>query len=243
VPTPSSTPEPKDTLATNPIGVIKDIYLTFFQEFFAGNPAGQFRFTGNDKPESELHVTDAYAVEKEVLEQRPALVILRGPVRWGNIGLDQIKEISLKNAREVRTDLILGTMTIHCIARVGLEAERLSWEALFALKSFRRVLQRKGLFEVGRDAQMGSETPPGALVGGDSDPHTIDVPIFSPFSLQYTWSTEPTMAKTLGAIEIAMKAKSTTRAPANFVKNGRRLGKKIIDFSGVNTTVQVMKRS
>jgi hypothetical protein len=205
VPIPSSNPETQDSLANNPPGFIKDVYLSFFQEYFAKAPAGQFRFTGNDKSESELFITDSFGVDKEVIEHRPALVTLRGPISWANIGLDQLKDMNILTGRELRTDLVSGSMTIHCISRQGLEAERLSWQVMFALKSMRRVLQKKGLFEVGRDAVMGAETPPGMLVAGDVDPHTIDVPISSPFFVQITWSTEPAESHSIGEIEIRPK--------------------------------------
>lgn len=233
MPIPSLTPDRQDTLADNYLGHLKDIYLLFLQQYFNQNPRGKgrFHFSASDASESEMTITDAHVTDQKVLEHRPALVILRGPVAWGRIGLDQLMKLDFRTGRRTHTDLLSGTFTIHCISRRGLEAERLSSEVSFAVKSLRRVLQEKGLFEAGQDVQMGAESPAGGLVQGDVDPHTISIPVYSPFHIQMTWTNEPVDFRKLEGVRIQLRA--TTKLP-------RRRGEKIVELDKVNTTVHIV---
>lgn len=201
--------------------------MTFLKDYFSKNPQGKFRFTGSDTPESELDIFDMAADKKRINEKRPALITQRGPMSWGRIGLDQLRSLNMSTGREVHSDLMSGTMTIHCISREGLEAERLSWEVLFALKSFRKELQRRGLFDAGQDAQLGAESPPGAIFGSDVDAHTVDVPVYSPFYIQLTWTMEHAVKRPIN--KLLIKTTAVNRAT----------GKGVVDLDGVDQQVNV----
>lgn len=209
--------------------------MTFLKDYFAKCPPGQFRFTGNDKPDTDLEITDQSAISKEVIEKRPAIILQRGPMSWAQATMDELKDLFFRDGTRRHSDLLTGVMTLHCIASEGLEAERLSWVVAFALKSHRRVLQSRGLFEVGRQAQIGSESPPGALVSGDTEAHTVDVPVFSPFYLQETWQITPAKKVPFKSMEIRLKPfhlRPRVRGAAE---------RQIIELDGVAQTVKVPK--
>lgn len=234
MPTVPSPSPGKDNLQSNAPGFIKDVYLTFLRDFFAGMPPqqGLFKFTGNEDASSELHITDQAAIQKTILEKRPCLIIQRGAIGWAQLGLDQLKDMAITTGREVHSDLLSGTMTIHCISRVGLEAERLAWNVLFAIKSLKAELQKRGIFEAGREGQLGTETPPGALVGGDVDTHTVDVPVYSPFYVQVTWAIRPAKETKLGRIDMQLSSQGPVFGPAGKLK-------RFVDFTGVSAEVRV----
>lgn len=234
MPTPASPNPGKDNLQTNAPGFVKDVYLTFLRDFFGQMPArdGLFHFTGNEDPTSELHITDQAAVQKTILEKRPSLILQRGALGWASLGLDQLKDLGVQDGREVHSDLLSGTMTIHCISRVGLEAERLAWNVLFAIKSLKAEMQKRGIFEVGREGQLGTETPPGALVGGDVDTHTVDVPVYSPFYVQITWSVKPVKETKLNRIDMRLSPKGPVFGPAGQIR-------RVVDLDGVSAAVHV----
>jgi hypothetical protein len=232
MPSPATLGPGKDNLHSNAPGFIKDAYLTFLRDFFTSMPRGQglFHFSGNEDAASELHITDQAAVLKTILEKRPSLVIQRGALGWGNLGLDQRKDLNLRDSREVHSDMLTGTMTIHCISRVDLEAERLAWNVLFAIKSLKAELQKRGIFEVGREGQLGTVTPPGALVGGDVDTHTVDVPVYSPFYAQITWAVKPVKETKLGRVDMQFSPKGVVFGPR---------GKRVVDLTGVQAEAHV----
>ena len=261
MPTPFLKPPDKDSLASNPPGFVKDVYLSFFQEYFSKQNTGDFRFTGNDVNESEIHITDAFSIEKQVIEKRPAIMVQRGPMSWANLGLDQLKELDFTTGREVHSDLLSGTMTIHCISRQGLEAERLAWIVLFALKSLKKVLQVRGLFDVGREAQIGAETSPSALVSGDTVAHTTEVPVYSPFYVQITWENEPVNVSQLSGVDVNINPIHVGSNPndritatskdalgsaqkaqlGSVARRAARLNKKVIRLDNVSQKVKVVE--
>lgn len=232
MPTPYSNPERKDTREDNVAGFIKDQYLSFLQEFFAQLPQGQFRYTGSDTPESELDIRDYAGNHLTVIDKRPAIIMQRGPLAWARVGLDQMKDMNIRKGSRRHSDLISGTMTLNCISRAGLEAERLASQVLYALKFYRRELQRRGLFDMGQEAQMGAESPPGALVGGEVDPHTILVPVYSPFYIQVGWEVTP-------AKEIPLKG-VTVQLASQHISRGRRIGgTSVISLDDVSQEVRI----
>lgn len=90
----------------------------------------------------------------------------------------------------VHTDLLSGSFVINCISRVGLEAEEVALIVMKAIRIYRRELQKAGFFHIGTLVQVGSETPAGALVAGDSDEDFINVPVSLPVYYQESWTVE-----------------------------------------------------
>lgn len=185
----------------------KDILLRFFQDFFYQMPSGEqpsvFHFEplgtstgdGDDYKTSEqtteIIITDAGSVNTETLEKRPCLIISRGPFAYNNMSMDNLLSIRGSDSMKTHTDLLSGSFTIHCIAREGLEAERLAVIVARALRVFRDLLQKAGFFHVGTIINIGSETSPGSLIAGDSEEDFIDVPISFPVYYQDSWTVTP----------------------------------------------------
>lgn len=235
MPAPFSSPgDSKDTLENNVAGRLKDIYLTFLQDFFAAVPDDDpFHFTGSDTAESKIEIIDISSTNKEVVEKRPAIILQRSPLAWSRIGLDQLKSHDIANDIRRHTDMITGTMTLHCISKLSLSAERLASQVFYALKFHRRELQRRGIFDGGQEAQLGSETPPGAIVGGDVDPHTTDVPVYSPFYVQVSWESRP-------AKPIKFKSMELKLSPVSTLGSGRPGGpKRVVELDKVSQELKL----
>lgn len=180
----------------------KDILLRFFQDFFYQMPSGEqpslFHFEpsgaddyGTSVKETEIIITDAGSVNTESVEKRPILVISRGPFAYGNTSMDQLLSVRGSDDKKTFTDLITGSFSIHCIAREGLEAERLASIVARAVRVYRRELQKAGFFQIGSLVNISSETPAGSFVSGDSAPDFIDVPVTIPIYYQDSWTRTP----------------------------------------------------
>ena len=73
------------------------------------------------------------------------------------------------------------------------------------LPQFPHELQKAGFFHIGTLVQVGSETPAGALVSGDSDEDFINVPVSFPVYYQESWTVEPSEATLLAAIGMTIQ--------------------------------------
>lgn len=175
----------------------KDILLRFLQDLFFQMPAGDgcFHFEAGQHPGStdeentEIIISDAGSVNTDSVEKRPAILISRGPFAWGNTSLDQLlkKEPGVSSFRRVHTDLLSGSFVLNCVSRAGLEAEEVALIVARAIRIYRRQLQKAGFFHIGTLVQVGSETPAGALVSGDSAEDFINVPVSFPVFYQDSW--------------------------------------------------------
>lgn len=181
----------------------KDILLRFFQQFFHGMPAGQncyhfepgnlaldVRAGATDEKETEIIISDQGPVNTNSVEKRPAVILSRGPFAWGNTSLDQLLSRQTTDDKRTHTDLITGSFVVNCVARNGLEAETLALMVAKAIRIYRRELQKAGFFYIGHMAQVGTESPAGSLVAGDSAEDFINVPVTLPAYYEESWTVE-----------------------------------------------------
>jgi hypothetical protein len=172
----------------------KDILLKFLQDLFYGHEKGCFHWEpgggayGSDEEESELILTDAGALNTDTVEKRPVIVVSRGPFAYGNTSLDQLLEFDGPTATRTHTDLLSGSFVINCLSRTGLEAEQLAVIVAKAIRIYRRFLQRAGFFYIGHQVQIGAESPPGAILSGESTEDFINVPVSFPVYYQESWT-------------------------------------------------------
>jgi hypothetical protein len=192
----------------------KDILLRFLMDFFNGMPAGEGLFhyepesgaadeiKATDEIETELIIGVAGAINTRTIEKRPAIVISRGPFGYGDTSLDALLSIDATTSTETRTDLLSGSFTIHCISRVGEEAERLALLVAKGVRAYRVHLQQAGFFNIGIRIQVGAESPANTLLGGDSDEDFVMVSVTFPVAYEESWTYEFPNAETLAAIEM-----------------------------------------
>jgi hypothetical protein len=81
-------------------------------------------------------------------------------------------------------------MTFNCLAREGLEAQRLAWICSYATRVLKRSLMKAGLHRVGENVEMGAETDAGNLLP-DSGKDIVLVQVTVPFYFQNTWRVAP----------------------------------------------------
>ena len=100
-----------------------------------------------------------------------------------------------------KTMLVPGTMSINCCSRNDLESEFLAWVYAEQLWMHREILMRMGLFEIGRQMAIGSPSPAGSIVEGDSADSWYVTTIQSPFQISRTSKFTPLNNPTLKSIE------------------------------------------
>jgi hypothetical protein len=193
------------------------IYLLFLQGLFKQFPEGSYRWSDDEKL-SEICITDQVPIPRARIEQRPAIVAMRGPAQFGNTSLDQMRNVDSHTGMKERTDLVACTMSLNCIAKMGPEAQRIAWIVMSNIREMKILLQRAGMHKVGDDVSMNPETPPGAMMQGEGDPEFVMVTVHSPFFFQ--WTVKSTPADAIKLREIQVHLNSALLPPAGVTTEG-----------------------
>lgn len=194
-----------DGRGEDPLAHYTNVYLLFLQGLFQQFPSGCYRWSSSEE-DSECMITDQAPIPRDRIEQRPAIVTMRGPAQFANMTLDNMRDVDAKTGAKERTDLVACTMTINCLAREGLEAQRIAWIVMRHLRSFKTLIQRSGIHKVGDNISVGPETPAGSLVQPEADSELVNVVVQSPFFFQWTERVTPTDAPLVQNIVAHMQA-------------------------------------
>jgi hypothetical protein len=171
----------------------------FLQGLFKQFPSGSYKWS-DDINSTEIVITDQTPLPLDTIEHRPAVVTIRGAAQFANMTLDQLRSVDRKTGTRVHTDLIPCTMTLNCLSKQGLEAQRIGWIVMRHIRTFKRLLQRHFIHKVGDEVSIGPETPPGVLVTPEVDSELVNVVVSSPFFFQWTEQVSPTDAHVLQEI-------------------------------------------
>lgn len=205
---PTGPPNPQG-YGEDPLFHFTKVYVMFLQGLFKQFPSGCYRWSENPK-DSEIVITDQAPIPLDHIEQRPAIVTMRGPAQFANLSLDNLVSQDSKTGQRTHADLVACTMTINCMAKFGLEAQRIAWIVMRHIRTFKRLLQRQGqMHKVGDEVSIGPESPPGAMVVPEPDSELVNVVVASPFFFQWSEKVTPTNSELLQNIEMHMCAQTS----------------------------------
>lgn len=187
-----------------PLYFFTRVFLLFLQGLFEQMPTGSYKWSDDEKL-SEIGITDQVPIPRERVEQKPQIVTMRGPAQFANLSLDQMRKLDVRTGEKERTDMISCTMTINCVAKNGVEAQRLAWIVARHIRTFKGILQRAGMHKVGDDLQVTSETPPGTFVA-EGEPEWVMCSVFCPFFFQWTETSRPIDSMVLRSIEMKLQS-------------------------------------
>lgn len=192
---PSSTIHSDGRIESNwledPLNYVVKAYIAFLQTIWETAPKGYMHWAA-ELEETELVITEENPVHLEAKEQKPAISVVLGPSRFNGSSLDDLVHVAADNAREIHTDLIPGTMTLNCLSRVPQEARFVAWQCARNIWILRKLFCREShIHDTGRNISIGSVSPAGALVQGDTEGEWHVVPVSCPFYLQWTDTVTP----------------------------------------------------
>ena len=176
----------------DPDRYIQTVYMRFLQGLFNFMPAGHFHWEP-DFENTEITITAEAPIDQAVVEKFPSLVVTMGPCQWQGFTIDQMQSFDMVTGKRVRTDLRSGYFVVYAVAGNDVVARRLGQIVEIQTRTHQRLLEGPGGFHhIARPApSMNAPSPPGALVNGDPK-GLVMVQVNVPFSLQWTWSEEPT---------------------------------------------------
>jgi len=192
---------PLVTWEEQPLLQIRKLVLTFLQGLFEQQTPGCFQWVENLE-ETEIVITDEAPIKLEVVGVRPAISTVRGTVQWGQTSLDEKQSYNMATEQRTHTDLLRGSLSINCCSRVDLESEYIAWIVANHMWLLRRLLMKfTPVHEIGRGNAIGSPSPAGAIVSGDSEGEWINTVVTIPFFLQVGGKVRPLNVQLLKRIE------------------------------------------
>lgn len=239
-------------LGEEPLFYFTRVFLLFLQGLYEQMPEGSYRWSSDEKL-SEIAITDQVPIPRERVDQKPHIVTMRGPARFANLTLDQMRSVNPRTGEKERTDLVSCTMTINVIAKNGVESQRLAMMVATHIREFKVLLQRAGMHKVGDEMDVGPESAPGSFVS-EPDPELVMCSVFVPFHFQWTMKSRPLNAALLRGIELKMKsallpAAATTTAGSVKARvalrtpsiRGRAINQPSVDHQNVGEITQTVK--
>jgi hypothetical protein len=174
-----------------PLEWLRGLFVGFLQGLFGAAPIGSYHWE-EDRQTTDIVIQDEAPVSEETMQQRPLIVITRGPIQFYSFGMDDLHEYRMDINRKTKGILVPGTITINCCSRTPLEAENIAWTVGEHLWLLRDLLIGTGrLFDVGRQIQIGAPSPAGSIIADDNGHKWYAVAVSVPFQFTRTSARTP----------------------------------------------------
>jgi hypothetical protein len=197
----------------SPLEYVRILYCSFVQGLFLSSPPGAYHWDPRDDM-SEIYIADESPVKVVSMGIRPAVSFTRGPVQFFSLGMDDMLDYDARTGAKIKSVLVPGTMTINCLSRVDIEAEKLAFIIAEQLWANRELMMKKGFFEIGRQPRISSPSPAGSLVQGDNSDEIFAVSVQCPYQFYRTTQITPIGAPIARGIDIALHARAAlARSP------------------------------
>lgn len=220
----------------DPLLYFTKVFVRFLQLVFEKRPTGDLRWL-EDEQATEITIIDESPVSRDRIEASPIIVTQRSEIGFADLAMDSMADIDLRTGIKTRTDLIPGNMFIHCISKNRVEASKIGWLVLTAIKRWRTVLQRAGFHQVGTGLRLTPPTPPGALVSPEPTPEMRAVTCICPFTFRWTEDLIPLDAPLAREIQLKLFGRVHPTDAENKAKNAGIMSVRGVPILG--TTVPI----
>ncbi len=228
------------------------LFVRFLQTLFATWNKGNYRWDV-DPALTEITITDQATIGRQVVEQRPAIIVARGPASYGNIAIDQfagprlssregfVPNLDGATGARRHTDLVSTSVSFNCLSSEGVEAQRLAHIAAMMTRRCKRSLMKAGLHRVGEEIQIGPESAPGAIVSDDPG-EIVMVSVSVPYFFQDFWTVEPADKVLLKKIDLNLRS-NINFAPGERALNAPAINGRLLEFDRSKTLSLTQKVS
>jgi hypothetical protein len=179
---------------------LKRTAIEFLQILFGTRARGAYHYDPDDT-KTDIQISDINAADLTAINLRPAIIVARGPMNWQGLGLGNsgMESKNMQSGDTTYNDLLVGSLSISCMSREGIEAEQIAHLVFNSFKFFTPTLRKRGFFTI-RSLNIGGES----LVEqeGASD-ETYIVPIFVTAQVQERWTLSQDAARRLEDILVS----------------------------------------
>ena len=179
-----------------PLEALRNLFVGFLQGlFYSADPESRYHWDP-DPNVSNIIIQDEAPTQEEVMSKRPVIVLTRGPIQLASFGMDDLQAYNQETGRKTKSVSVPGTMSVNCCSRVSLETENLAWVVAEHIWLLRDLLISNGLFDTGRQIQVGAPSPAGSIIPDDDGNKFIATVVSVPFQFIRTSAFTP-LAKTI----------------------------------------------
>ncbi len=154
----------------------KRIFLGFAQSLFAENYA--LKWTLDPKTTSIL-IGDKHFIESPLIEMKPAIILSRGPLRWGQHTIDQRMSYNYMTLDKKFSDIIYGTVVYNVLSKTEYVTERLADYLFTKLTGYKDQFRKNGVNKI-RGISMGDAI----ILKNKTDIEFVNVPISVDYAMQ-----------------------------------------------------------
>lgn len=163
---------------------LKRTAIEFLQILFGTRAQGSYHYDSDDT-KTDIQIADVNAADLEAINKRPAIIVQRGPLSWQGMGLGgSAFESRSPEGGDIYNDLLVGSISVSCISKEGIEAEQIAHLVFNSFKFFAPILRKRGFFSI-KSLNIGAESLVEQDGAGDE---TYIVPIMVTAQMQERWS-------------------------------------------------------
>jgi len=232
-------PQPQG-FGEDPLFYFTKIFVRFLQVVFATFEKGSYQWQ-SDLELTDIIISDQGVVGSDVIEKHPSIVCMRGPANWANVSMDQFKGFDFETGARWHTDLVSASMLYNCLAKEGLEAQRIAWIAGYATRVLKRNLLRAGLHRVGEDISYGSEQDADSLMP-DAVKDLKVVQVTVPFFFQDTYSIAPVDNLLLKDLDLRLTSQVSSPLPDRSLRPPALRGRVLQYEKAISLTQRVLAK-
>jgi hypothetical protein len=195
----------------DPVSHSVRVLIGFVQGLFRCMPHGNYRWSP-DAELTEIVITGAYPLTLEVVNVRPAIVIVHGSSSFLNMSMNNFEKMNMMTGNKVHRDILACNAVLNIVSRTGAEATRIASFVARNIKALQVFLQRQGPFtRIGHDITIGSESPPGVLLPDGDDGGAVNVQVIVPFFVPHRWEVlQPAFKNDTIKIDMSIDTKNDT---------------------------------
>ena len=155
---------------------VKRIFLGFAQSLFAQNPA----LTWNIDPKiTGILIGDKHFINNPLIEFKPAIILSRSSLRWGQHTIDQRMNYNLATLDKSFSDIVYGSVTFNVLTKTEYASERLADYLFENLTGHRDQFRKNGLNNI-TQIQLGDSV----ILKNQTDVEYVNVPISVSYGMQ-----------------------------------------------------------
>ncbi|RLA42234.1 MAG: hypothetical protein DRQ64_00155 [Gammaproteobacteria bacterium] len=200
---------------------IKRVIVKFLQGLHAQCPPGAYQWcpAQNTSPDhfkaSEIWIGSETPLNPDVIGQRPAITVLRGPGMFQGVGLGDQAFHDLRTGAKVLMDMLPVTVTVNVLSRIPAEAEGIAWFAAKHIWALREEIMRgeEGIMFLGSRLNISPPSPAGSLVGPDTEHNWVVCSVSIPCYLQTSVTRMPLNTGVVQSIAVKMTTQDSRTLP------------------------------
>ena len=164
------------------------LFISFLQGCFSGREQGDFRWCG-DLDKTEIVIADQNNMITD--KYLPRIITVRGQTTPLPIFIKDFCEEDPATRAEKRSKLMDSSITFHCIAKLGIEAQYVAQQVQEYIDAYYKILHRKGIHKTNRTLSISPETPANAVFNPEVVPEGVLIMVTCQFWYRHTFTVTP----------------------------------------------------